>query len=335
MLERTQELIMQSWKMVEPCVVSVVCITYNHEQYIREAIESFLMQETSFPFEIIIHDDASTDNTPDIIKEYHSRYPDIIRPIFQKENQFSQGGFKPSFYAVAHSDSKYIALCEGDDYWVSKNKLQIQIEAMEIHPELDFSFHSAYRLNDVIRDDKPSWDYGDNQLLYPDSILSCVGSFAPTASYVVRREVMGNMPDWFFNKAPVGDFFLEMYGAKRGGCLYINLPMSIYRTGVPSSWTAKMTNYKARIKSAKMTLESLQLMKKDFSRHHASFKRKESVLFLRIAICNLHLKNDADFSKNIKKSVDLFSFFSLKQRVVYWFNRAPFILRLLIKVQQG
>ena len=90
MLGRTQEQIMHSWKQEETPLVSIICATYNHENYIRDAIESLLVQETEFSFEIIIHDDASTDNTPKIIKEYHSRYPEIIKPIFQKDNTFDQ-----------------------------------------------------------------------------------------------------------------------------------------------------------------------------------------------------------------------------------------------------
>ena len=106
---------MQSWDNGDECLVSIVCATYNHENYICEAIDSFLMQETNFSFEIIIHDDASTDSTADIIRKYHARYPNIIKPIFQKENKYSKGRFKPSVYASGYASGKYIARMDADD----------------------------------------------------------------------------------------------------------------------------------------------------------------------------------------------------------------------------
>ena len=91
MAQRTEQEIMQHWKMDDKPLVSISCITYNHENYIAEAIESFLMQETDFPFEVLIHDDCSTDNTAAIIREYEKKYPNIIKPIYQEENQYSKG----------------------------------------------------------------------------------------------------------------------------------------------------------------------------------------------------------------------------------------------------
>lgn len=125
-------------------LVSICCITYNHENYIRDAIEGFLMQETDFPFEIIIHDDASTDATADIIREYERKYPDIIKPIYQTENQYSKGE-KVTLFTLKAARGKYIALCEGDDYWIDPLKLQKQINEMEKRPECYISFHPAIR----------------------------------------------------------------------------------------------------------------------------------------------------------------------------------------------
>lgn len=113
-------------------LVSICCITYNHENYIRDAIEGFLIQNTSFPFEIIIHDDASTDNTANIIEEYANKYPDLFVTILQSENQWSKGG--GSIYArfvYPRARGKYIALCEGDDYWTDPFKLQKQVDFLE------------------------------------------------------------------------------------------------------------------------------------------------------------------------------------------------------------
>lgn len=117
-------------------LVSICSITYNHAPYIRQCLDGFLMQETNFKYEIIIHDDASTDGTTEIIKEYAEKYPDLITPIFQSENQYSKGlrGFYAKF-VFPRAKGKYIALCEGDDYWTDPLKLQKQVDFLEANPE--------------------------------------------------------------------------------------------------------------------------------------------------------------------------------------------------------
>lgn len=115
--------------------VSICCITYNHVTYIAQAIESFLMQKTTFPFEILIHDDASTDGTSEIIRDYERKYPDIIKPIYQTENQYSQGRSISATYQFPRAKGRYIALCEGDDYWTDPLKLQKQVDFLEANPE--------------------------------------------------------------------------------------------------------------------------------------------------------------------------------------------------------
>lgn len=332
-MHRTQEHIMQDWKKGDPCLVSVICATFNHELYIREAIESFLMQQTDFPFEIIIHDDASVDNTPIIIKKFSLLYPDIIKTIFQKENRYSKGGFKPSVYAAGHSKGKYITLCEGDDYWIDKQKLQKQFDAMQKHPEVDFSFHSAYHLRNGTRAKKISWDYNHDQVLPVDTILKSV-TFAPTASYMLRREIFDKLPDWFFKTAPVADFFLEMYGAQRGGALYINSPMSIYRICEQNSWSSVMkANHTKHISNCELMLESLELLKDDFSNHLVYFRIKEAFVYFYMSKANLLSRNIVLFRSNIETSVAKHAFLSIKQRICYTLRRMPNLLWLSLKVQ--
>jgi len=112
-------------------LVSIICRTYNHEKYISEAIESFLMQKTDFPIEIIIYDDASTDNNANIIGKYKKKYPSIIRPIYQKENQHSKGFNRSVRLIYSKAKGKFIASCEGDDYWTDPYKLKKQVEFLE------------------------------------------------------------------------------------------------------------------------------------------------------------------------------------------------------------
>lgn len=115
-------------------LLAIRCVTYNHEPYIRDCLEGFVMQKTNFKFVAIVHDDASTDNTAIIVKEYAERYPDIIKPILQKENQHSKGSGtigKILNEAIDNTEAKYVALCEGDDYWIDPYKLQKQVDILE------------------------------------------------------------------------------------------------------------------------------------------------------------------------------------------------------------
>ena len=108
-------------------MVSVICNVFNHEAYIRDALEGFVSQKTNFPFEVLIHDDASTDKSADIIHEYEAKYPNLIKPIYQTQNQYSRGGGITRKFQIPRVKGKYIAMCEGDDYWTDENKLQKQV----------------------------------------------------------------------------------------------------------------------------------------------------------------------------------------------------------------
>lgn len=115
--------------------MSVICFVYNHENYVRQCLDGFVMQQCTFPFEVVVHDDASTDNSADIIREYESKYPDIFRPIYQKINQFSIKSGKVTKICYKAAQGKYIAICEGDDYWIDDNKLQKQVDFLENNSE--------------------------------------------------------------------------------------------------------------------------------------------------------------------------------------------------------
>lgn len=128
-------------------LVAIRCITYNHEAYIRDALEGFVMQQTDFPFVAIVHDDASTDGTADIIREYAAKYPDIIKPIYETENQYSKrDGSIPRIMneACEKTGAKYYALCEGDDYWTDPLKLQKQVDFLESHPDYSLVFANVF-----------------------------------------------------------------------------------------------------------------------------------------------------------------------------------------------
>ena len=166
---------------------TICCITYNHEEYIRDAIESFLMQKTHFPFEIIIHDDASTDKTAEIIKEYEIKYPDIIKPIYQTENQYSKGK-KASLFTFMAARGKYIAFCEGDDYWIDPLKLQKQTELMEKYPDCYISFHPAIiRSFDETIENRMLGFYSEKTTIFPaEKVILGGGGFMHTGSIMLN-----------------------------------------------------------------------------------------------------------------------------------------------------
>ena len=125
-------------------LVSIRCAVYNHEPFLRQCLDGFVMQQTTFPFEAIVHDDASTDGSAAIIREYAEKYPDIIKPIYETENQYRKGAASESgkkIDAAFNPNTKYYALCEGDDYWTDPNKLQIQVDFLEAHPDYSLTVH--------------------------------------------------------------------------------------------------------------------------------------------------------------------------------------------------
>ena len=167
-------------------LVSIACITFNQELYIRECIESFLMQKTSFPIEIIIHDDASTDNTAIILKEYTDKYPELIVPIFQTVNQYSKG-INPGFeFVFPKCSGKYIAVCEGDDCWTDPLKLQKQVDFLEEN--------DGYGL--VITD--ADFYFQETGIIQP-AIFQNGLSFIDTAYPIKSSGYMANMT-WLFRK---------------------------------------------------------------------------------------------------------------------------------------
>jgi glycosyltransferase involved in cell wall biosynthesis len=218
-------------------VVSVFCQTFNHEPYISDALEGIIKQQTDFRFEVIVHDDASTDETARIIRDYATQYPKLIRAIFQEENQYSKGGFKPLLYAVSCAKGSYIAICEGDDKWTDSHKLQTQIDALATHNDIDICFHPA-KLFESDQDTKNLYGFHGNTkgVISPQRMIG--GAVVPTASIMVSTHSLRSLPAWFYSEAPVGDFYLRVIASAHKGALYIPETMCVYRAGTPGSWSA-------------------------------------------------------------------------------------------------
>ena len=167
--------------------VSVLCTAYNHEKFLRKCLDGFVMQKTNFKFEVIVHDDASTDGTKKIIEEYVEKYPEIIVPIYQIENQYSKGLGIVDTIMFPLSKGKYIALCEGDDYWCDENKLQLQFDFMESHPECSACFHNSIK-RDLFGKSEDVYfnNWSDIHYLTAEDVICQY--YVHTSSYFERRE---------------------------------------------------------------------------------------------------------------------------------------------------
>ena len=219
-------------------LVSIHCLVYNHEPYLRQCLDGFVMQKTNFPFEAIVHDDCSPDGSAAIIREYAEKYPDIIKPIYETENQYSKGdGSLDRIMREAISpSSKYIAICEGDDYWTDPLKLQRQVDYMEVHPDYSMCFHTVEIKRDgrIIGNDRHS----DVDRVYSTKkIIEAGGGFCATCSLLFRREYNEELPE-FRRIAPIGDYPLQILLALKGKIFYFTKEMGVYRSGHAGSWTA-------------------------------------------------------------------------------------------------
>lgn len=212
--------------------VSVCMITYNHEQYIAEAIEGIILQQSEFDYELVISDDASTDNTAEIIKKYKNLYPDLIRLILHEKNI----GMMPNFiYTLNACEGKYIAVCEGDDYWIDPMKLQKQVDFLEKNQNYVICFSRVYELvgNEMELYPYNPWDEEKTFDIYDLAVSNFIA--APSVMFV--NGIIEQLPLWF-DKSPVGDYVLHMLNAKKGLIKYLPEPMAVYRK-FTGTWSSK------------------------------------------------------------------------------------------------
>jgi len=238
-------------------LVTIICITYNHESFISQALDSFIMQKTTFPFEIIVHDDASTDNTQLIVREYETKHPSLFNNIYQIENQFSKNELNIWFditFPVAKG--KYIALCEGDDYWTDILKLQKQVDFLEENPQIVAAFHNTEErcfdglLNSRLYMNK--MDTSQTVSIYEMLEFNIV----PTSSLVFRRvELPDNINSSNFKNLHFADWPLNLLLARNGDYYYFPFIMSVRRMHQNSIWG--MQDHSENIRK---TIETLKLM---------------------------------------------------------------------------
>lgn len=224
-------------------MVSINCITYNHEDFIAEAMNSFLAQKTNFRYEILIHDDASTDKTSEIIRKYQEKFPELIKPIIQEENKYSKGNIKISYeYNHKRANGKYIAFCEGDDYWTDPYKLQKQVDYMEKNPQCTLCTHSTTIMkggsNNILGVVRP---FTESRIINFEDILLGGGGFFATNSLLYLKSAFDTPPQFFFD-SPVGDYPMQIILSELGEVFYIDEIMSAYRFQTNGSWSQNINN---------------------------------------------------------------------------------------------
>ena len=222
------------------CKVSVLCATYNHEEYLRQTLDSFVNQKTDFPFEVLVNDDASTDSTGDIIREYAARYPEIIRPFYQTENLYSR---RINLYDVVFFPAcrgEYIAVCEGDDYWNDPEKLQLQVYWLDAHPEYSACVHNSIgRFTD--QPDKVLFAQDGDRDIPFEQVVQGMSHAYHTSSILARREFILNPPDYrdvAYHQGYFTDYAVGVRLGLSGKVRFLDRCMSVYRIGSnPSAWS--------------------------------------------------------------------------------------------------
>ena len=313
--------------------LSVCVISYNHEKYIAQCLDSILMQECAFPFEVLVRDDCSRDRTLEIIKSYQERYPEVVRLIDAQKNL---GANENLLTVFKYSRGTYIAICEGDDYWIDNTKLQQQATLMVSRPDLTFVSH-ACRLHDQNGLGNVEYLKGEGTVdVTCNDILGISGQFAPTASYMFRRDIASLLPPWF-KDAPVGDFFIEMYGVAAGKGAHINSALSAYRVFSDNSWSTQNNEkqfHKLIQFSEKMNL-CLEQMKDDLLFRNCDFSRKVAATNFNLAIGSLLAKDFPGFGRAITRCWTASPNHSPTQNVLYHLRLFPRLARVLYMLKRG
>ncbi len=291
---KSQEDIMSDWGCHSRPLASICCLTYNHKQYIRETIDSFLMQETNFPFEILIHDDASIDGTTDIVLDYAERYPSIIKPIIQTENQYTKGGLINPRFVFPKARGKYIALCEGDDYWTDKTKLQKQIDFLENNADYVITYTDCQPFDE---NGKLSVDFGGSTRdLEADELIKSTPIYTLTACF---RNVINEVPPDLIS-ARYGDLVIwSLLGAYGRGKYLADIKPAAYRV------------HDAGVHSRKTSLQKIEMLLITYNALFAYYSRV----------------GDIENARYFREGS-----LNLSRRVIGWKRLAALVLKALAKI---
>ena len=234
------------------CKVSVLCAAFNHEEFLRQTLDSFVSQKTDFPFEVLVNDDASTDGTAEIIREYAERYPEIIRPFYQKENLYSRrmNVYDLVFFPAARGE--YIALCEGDDWWCDPEKLQRQVSFLDAHPEYSACVHNSIGHFGDGRPDRVLFAQDGDRDIPFEQVIRGMSHAYHTSSILARREFILDPPDYrnvAYEQGYFTDYAIGVRLCLSGKVRFLDRNMSVYRIGSnPSAWSKGVGQEYAKLK---------------------------------------------------------------------------------------
>jgi glycosyltransferase involved in cell wall biosynthesis len=247
-------------------LVSIICLTYNQQEFVRDAFDSFLSQKTNFPFEILVYDDASIDNTPELIQEYYQKYPNLFKITLYKENNFKKGlGFYGLRVGFSEARGKYIAYCEGDDYWCDEYKLQKQVDFLESNKQYEVCAHETIIRNDLDNREDGILFTHTNVNIFIDRTKKDIYKFKDTLtgnifhiSSMVFRNVPIRWPEWI-NTVTALDMILFMILAEKGDIYLMRDVMSVYRHN-KFSITSTQNQFKNQIEFNNVSMELLDKM---------------------------------------------------------------------------
>ena len=310
-------------------MVSVWVLAYNHQKYIREALESFVTQETDFAFEVLINDDVSTDDTKKIISEYAEKYPDIIKPVFQKENQYSKGVRIFTEILLPLSKGKYFAMCEGDDFWTDPHKLQKQVDYLEAHPECSLCIHNSKYVKEDGSFLEDHIITEESAVIPTDQIILGGGGFCSTNSIMAPIALAKNMPKCF--DLLHLDYAWQTCLASMGTVYCFKDVMSAYRTFSEGSWSSQVEKGPADkiIANAKKNIEYLIAFDAETDeKYHEAVMQHESFHLLAI----LFQSKSTDILKDPQYKA-AYQYLSKKTKFqVYCKIHLPFLYGLLGKL---
>ncbi len=304
-------------------MVSIICLTYCQEDYIGKALDSFLCQKTDFNYEVVINDDASTDRTPDIIREYEKRYPGKIKAVYQTENKYSKGVRIADDILIPLAEGKYFAFCEGDDYWCDENKLQKQVDFLESHPDYTVCVHNT--LYDYVRKGKKeiAFPEEDKDLHLEDVVMVGSQSFHASAS-VIRADFYKKLPAFCLMTGIVEDYPDAVYYTIDGKVRYMKEVMSVHQIGTNYSWTRTILPFHETRAAFFASIVAMLKAANEYSDYKYNDTFSEAIEFNEYCLMQSH----QDY-KNLVKNKKFYNKEKFIVRVIYrlfaWF---PFLIKI-------
>ncbi len=310
--------------------VSACVISYNQEKYIEQCIESIVKQKTEFAFEVVVRDDCSTDSTYEILCDLQKKYPSLIRLLDSSVNLGPNKNLMQVFDAAVGG---YLAICEGDDYWIDPHKMQKQALSLDENLEINLCCHpSRIEFKGRVKNNKYVGRHSNKIKIIPAyDVIQGNGNFFSTPSLMLRRTAVTNLPEWFC-LTPTIDYYLQVYGSLNSGCLYLPDPMSVYRKNAENSWTERMQTTASKVEFYQQFILFFDHLMVELDEKYAlAVKGAKSRAYCGLALTYINASYLNDFIRYINLSWDTRPFFSWSQMAAYCLRFQPWVLRFMYK----